>query len=113
MKRFLGADGGAPRKLEKLVDTEPTGDPTTIVSWNINGVVPRSRRTRTGATVPGDVLAPTRVLGEVRLKAYCGVPKHRKGDGNARDRRKPQAKEEELDRVRAVFDRDAWHAPAR
>ena len=112
MKRFLGADGGAPRKLEKLVDTEPTGDPTTIVSWNINGVVPRSEKNadevrRFLATCGADCV----FLSEVRLKAYCGVPKHKKGDGNARDRRKPQAKEEELDRVRALFDRDAWHAP--
>ena len=71
-----------------------------------------ARRTRTkydgsSATCGADCV----FLSEVRLKAYCGVPKHKKGDGNARDRRKPQAKEEELDRVRALFDRDAWHAP--
>ena len=89
MKRFLGGDSGA-RKLQKLVDTEPSGDPTTIVSWNINGVVPRSEKNadevrRFLATCGADCV----FLSEVRLKAYCGVPKHKKGDGNARD--PPQA----------------------
>ena len=107
MERFLGGEG-ASRKLAKLTETTPSGDPTAIVSWNINGVVPRSEKNadevrRFLATCGADCV----FLSEVRLKAYCGVPKHKKGDGNARDRRKPQAKEEELDRVRALFDRDA------
>lgn len=111
MKRFLGADG-APRKLQKLSDTPPSGDPTGIVAWNINGLVPRSEKNadevrRFLSTCGADVV----FLSEVRLKAECTVKGHKKGDGHARDRRTPAGKAEELDRVRALFDRDAWHAP--
>ena len=75
MKRFLGGDSGA-RKLEKLADTEPSGDPTTIVSWNINGVVPRSEKNAVGvrrflATCGADCVMARRSSSEAQKLTAC------------------------------------------